>query len=135
MFLKVQIVWCEVLGRIGVKLMELSHISQKMSMCFIFGVPSWLYTMLHSVLWRVLQSLKRVCHLYMGRVRAWIKSCWVGSCRERARDVTIMTIGIPGIWNSRNSGIPVSLHILCKWSSRLNPSVSLSYHWGLCVEL
>ena len=32
--------WCEVLGRSGVKLVELSHISQKMSMCFIFGVPS-----------------------------------------------------------------------------------------------
>ena len=52
--------WCEVLGRIGVKLMELSHIFQKMSMYFIFGVPSWLYTILHSVLWRVLQNLKRV---------------------------------------------------------------------------
>ena len=50
----------EVLGRIGVKLMELSRISQKMSMCFIFGVPSWLYTILHSVRWRVLQNLKRV---------------------------------------------------------------------------
>ena len=48
------------LGRIGMKLMELSCISQKMSMCFIFGVPSWLYTILHSVLWRVLQNLKRV---------------------------------------------------------------------------
>ena len=48
------------LGRIGVKLMELSCISQKMSMHFIFGVPSWLYTMLHSVLWRVLQNLKHV---------------------------------------------------------------------------
>ena len=48
------------LGRIGVKLMELSRISQKMSMRFIFGVPSWLYTILHSVLWRVLQNLKRV---------------------------------------------------------------------------
>ena len=48
------------LGRIGVKLMELSCISQKMSMCFIFGVPSLLYTILHSVLWRVLQNLKRV---------------------------------------------------------------------------
>ena len=49
----------EGLGRIGVKLMELSRISEKMCMCFIFGVPSWLYTMLHSVLWRVLQNLKR----------------------------------------------------------------------------
>ena len=48
------------LGRIGMKLMELSRISQKMSMRFIFGVPSWLYTMLHSVLWRVLQNLKRM---------------------------------------------------------------------------
>ena len=48
------------LGRIGVKLMELSRISQKMSMCFIFGVPSWLYTILHSVLWRVLQNLNHV---------------------------------------------------------------------------
>ena len=46
------------------KLMELSRISQKMSMCFIFGVPSWLYTILHSVLWRVLQNFKRVQHLY-----------------------------------------------------------------------
>ena len=55
--------------------------------------------------------------IYMGRVHALIKSCWVGSRRERARDVTITTIGIPGIWNSRKSGIPVSLHILCKWSS------------------
>ena len=55
--------------------------------------------------------------IYIGRVRALIKSCWVGSHRERARDVTITTIGIPGIWNSRNSRIPVSLHILCKWSS------------------
>ena len=54
------IVCCQVLGRIGMKLMELSHISQKMSMHFIFGVPSWLYTMLHSVLWRVLQNLKHV---------------------------------------------------------------------------
>ena len=54
------IVWCEVLGRIGVKLMELSRISQKMSMRFIFGVPSWLYTILHSVLWRDLQNLKCV---------------------------------------------------------------------------
>ena len=25
-----------------------------------FGVPSWLYTILHSVLWRVLQNLKHV---------------------------------------------------------------------------
>ena len=48
------------LGRIGVKLMELSRISQKMSMHFIFGVPSWLHTILHSVLWRVLQNLKHV---------------------------------------------------------------------------
>ena len=48
------------LGRIGMKLMELSRISQKMSMRFIFGVPSWLYTMFHSVLWRVLLNLKRV---------------------------------------------------------------------------
>ena len=79
------------------KLMELSRISQKMSMRFIFGVPSWLYTILHSVLWRVLQNLKPVCHLYIGRVHALIKSCWVGSCRERARDVTITTIGIHGI--------------------------------------
>ena len=47
------------LGRIGVKLMELSRISQKMSMRFICCVPSWLYTILHSVLWRVLQNLKR----------------------------------------------------------------------------
>ena len=99
------------------KLMELSRISQKMSMRFIFGVPSWLYTILHSVFWRVLQNLKRVCHLYIGRVRVLIKSCWVGSRRERARDVTITTIGIPGICNSRNSGIPVSLHILYGWSS------------------
>ena len=35
-----------------------THISQKMIMCFIFSVPSWLYTILHSVLWRVLQNLK-----------------------------------------------------------------------------
>ena len=55
-----EIVCCEVLGRIGVKLMELSRISQKMSMHFIFGVPSWLYTIFHSVLWRVLQNLKHV---------------------------------------------------------------------------
>ena len=54
------IVCCEVLGRIGVKLMELSRISQKMSMHFIFGVPSWLYTIFHSVLWRVLHNLKHV---------------------------------------------------------------------------
>ena len=33
----------------------------------------------------------------MGRVRVWIKSGWVGLRRERARDVTITTIGIPGI--------------------------------------
>ena len=52
--------WCEVLGRIGEKLMERSHISQKMSMRFIFGVPSRLYTIFHIVLWRVLQNLKRV---------------------------------------------------------------------------
>ena len=71
----------------------------------------------------------------MGRVHAFIKSCWVGLQREHARDVTIMTIGIPGIWNSRISGIPVSLDILCKWSPLLNPSVSLSDRWGLCVEL
>ena len=50
----------EVLEMIGLKLMELSSISQKMSMRFIFGVPSWLYTISHSVLWRVLQNLKRV---------------------------------------------------------------------------
>ena len=48
------------LGRIGMKLMELSRISQKMNMHFIFGVPSWLYTILQSVLWRVLQNSKRV---------------------------------------------------------------------------
>ena len=48
------------LGRIGMKLMKLSCISQKMSICFIFGVPSWLYTILHSVLSRVLQNLKCV---------------------------------------------------------------------------
>ena len=41
----------------------------------------------------------------MGRVRALIKSCWVGSCRERAHDITITTIEIPGKWNFRNSGI------------------------------
>ena len=82
------------------KLMKLSRISQKMSMCFIFGVPSWLYTMLHSVLWRVLQNLKRVWHLYIRRVHVLMNSYWVGSRRERARDVTIMTIGIPGICNS-----------------------------------
>ena len=50
----------EGLGRIGMKLMELSCISHKMSMRFIFGVPSWVYTILHSVLWRVLQNLKHV---------------------------------------------------------------------------
>ena len=70
----------------------------------------------------------------MGRVRALIKSCWVGSCRERARDVTITTIGIPGIWNSRNSGIPVSFHILCKWSSRLNPIILLGDRWGYVLS-
>ena len=70
----------------------------------------------------------------MKRVHTWIKSCWVGFCRERARDVTIMTIGIPGIWNSRNSGIPVSLHILCKWSSWLNPGISLSDRWGYVLS-
>ena len=48
------------LGRIGVKLVELSRISQKMSKRFIFRVPSWLYTVLHSVLWRVLQNLNHV---------------------------------------------------------------------------
>ena len=32
----------------------------------------------------------------MGRVRALIKSCWVGLRRERARDVTITAIAIPG---------------------------------------
>ena len=48
------------LGMIDVKLMEVSRISQKMSMRFIFGVPSWLYTIFHSVIWRVLQNLKRV---------------------------------------------------------------------------
>ena len=48
------------LGRIGMKLMKLSCISQKMSIHFIFGVPSWLYTILHSVLSRVLQNLKCV---------------------------------------------------------------------------
>ena len=42
------------------KLMELSRISQKMSMRFIFCVPSWLYTISHSVLWRVLQNLNHV---------------------------------------------------------------------------
>ena len=47
----------------------------------------------------------------MGRVRAWIKSCWVGWRRERVRDVTIATTGIPKIRDSSNSGIPVSLHI------------------------
>ena len=48
------------LGIIDVKLMELSRISQKMSTRFIFGVPSWLYTISHSVLWRVLQNLNHV---------------------------------------------------------------------------
>ena len=48
------------LGRIGMKLMKLSCISQKVSIHFIFGVPSWLYTILHSVLSRVLQNLKHV---------------------------------------------------------------------------
>ena len=81
------------------KLMELSCISQKMSMHFIFGVPSWLYTILHSVLWRVLQNLKHVLHLYIGRVQALIKSCWAGSRRERVCDVNSTTIGIPGICN------------------------------------
>ena len=70
----------------------------------------------------------------MGRVRALIKSCWVGSRRERARDVTITTIRIPRICNSRNSGIPVSLHILCKWSSWLNPIVSLRDRWGYVLS-
>ena len=79
--------------------------------------------------------MKHVQHLYIGRVRALIKLCWVGSCWEHARDVTIMTIGIPGICNSRNSGIPVSLHILYGWSSWLNPIVSLGGRWGLCLEL
>ena len=52
---------CELYGvKFCVKLMELSCISQKVSMLFIFGVPSWLYTISHSVLWRVLQNLKRV---------------------------------------------------------------------------
>ena len=88
------------------KLMELSRISQKMSMYFIFGVPSWLYTIFHSVLWRGLQNLKCVGHLYIGRVRALIESCWAGSRREQICDITIMTIGIP-----------VSLHILYGWSS------------------
>ena len=35
----------------------------------------------------------------MGRVRALIKSCWVGLRRERVRDVTNGTLEIPGIWN------------------------------------
>ena len=52
-------VW-EGLGRIGLKLMELSRISQKVSIHFIFCVPSWLYTILHSVLWSVLRNLKWV---------------------------------------------------------------------------
>ena len=56
---------CELYGvkflrRNYVKLMKLSRNSQKMSMCFIFGVPSWLYTISHSVLWRVLQNLNCV---------------------------------------------------------------------------
>ena len=50
---------CDLYG-VKMKVMELSCISQKMSMRFIFGVPSWLYTILHSVLWRLLQNLKRV---------------------------------------------------------------------------
>ena len=58
-------------------------------------------------------SIASDTYIWVG-VRALIKSCWVGSCRERARDVTITTIEIPGIWNFRNSGIPVSFHILCK---------------------
>ena len=33
---------------------------KKMSMHFIFGVPSWLYTISHSVLWRVLQNLNHM---------------------------------------------------------------------------
>ena len=45
----------------------------------------------------------------MGRVRALIKSCWVGLRSERVRDVTNGTLEIPGIWNPRNSGIVVSL--------------------------
>ena len=71
----------------------------------------------------------------MGRVHAWIKSCWVGSRRERAHDVTITTIGIPGIWNPRNSGIPVSFHIQFGCPSRLNPIDLFSDRWGLCIEL
>ena len=47
----------------------------------------------------------------MGRVRALIKSCWVGLRRESVRDVTNGTLEIPGIWNPRNSGIAVLLLI------------------------
>ena len=54
------IVLLPILLGIGVKRMELSRISQKVSMLFIFGVPSWLYIILNSVLWRVLQNLKPV---------------------------------------------------------------------------
>ena len=46
----------------------------------------------------------------MGRVRAWIKSCWVGSRREHVRDVTIATMGIPKIQDSSNSGIRFIAH-------------------------
>ena len=55
--------------------------------------------------------------LDIGRVRMLIGSCCVGLRREHACDVTIMTIGIPGIANSRNSEIHVSLHILYGWLS------------------
>ena len=82
-----------------------------MSMRVNFGVPSRLYSISHSVLCWVLQNLNRVRHIYMGRVRALIKSCWVGSRRERVRDVTNGTLEIPGIWNPRNSGIAVLLLI------------------------
>ena len=129
------------MGMIGVKLMELSRISQKMSMRIIFGVPSWLYTMLHSVLWMGLQNLKHVCHLYIGGVRALIKSCQVGSRRECARVVTITTLGIPGIGSFPElciylafGRISFHLHYICiSFAFRIAPRISIFALHFICI--
>ena len=64
-------------------------------------------------------------------MRALIKSCWVGARRERARDVTITTIGIPGICQE------FLFH--CTFCMGGHPDQTLAfrwvYRWGLCIEL
>ena len=61
----------------------------------------------------------------MGRVRTLIRSCWVGSRRECAHDVTIMTIGIPGI---AKPGIQEFL-FHCTFCMGGHPDETLAFRW------